>query len=160
VLHVKHASRTAVAEFCCRRARDGAGAALWASDRAAEALEESDHPRSLCGVGQAPSAGTEIVGYVLEVACSGDHRGHGLVGEEIFEEELARGRRVEVCGPFRQLLPAYHAEEPIAGKRQIGQHRGTDSAAAGIISFSAARSPKVAPAISLLLLDNCGKSSP
>ena len=74
---MKHASRKAVAEFCCRRARDGAGAALWASDRAAEALEESDHPRSLCGVGQAPSAGTEIVGYVLEVAGSGDHRGHG-----------------------------------------------------------------------------------
>jgi len=115
VLHVKHASRKAVAEFCCRRARDGAGAALWASDRAAEALEESDHPRSLCGVGQAPSAGTEIVGYVLEVACSGDHRGHGLVGEEIFEEELARGRRVEVCG-----IPATFARVP-RGRADCGQ---------------------------------------
>ena len=63
---------------------------------------------------------------MLGIAGSGDDRGHRRVAEEIFEEELRPARRVEIAGPFGQLLPAHRAEEPIAGERQIGQHCRAD----------------------------------
>jgi hypothetical protein len=101
--------------------RDAGGRGVAAGS--AEGFEERDHPLSLCCVGQPPAAGPEIVRHVLRVAGAGDHRGYGLVAEEIFEEELAPASRIEISGPFQRILPPQRAEEPIAGKRQVGQLR-------------------------------------
>src|SRR5712692_6257964 len=49
---------------------------------------EGDHLSPLCRVGKTAAAGSEVVGHMLGVAGSGDHRGHRLVAEEVFEEEL------------------------------------------------------------------------
>ena len=95
--------------------RDAGGSGVAAGS--AEGFEERDHPLSLCYVGQPPAAGPEIVRHVLRVAGAGDHRGYGLVAEEIFKEELAPASRIEISGPFQRLLPPQSAEEPIAGKR-------------------------------------------
>ena len=95
--------------------RDAGGRGVAAGS--AEGFEERDHPLSLCCVGQAPAARPEVVRHLLGVAGARDHRGHGLVAEDIFEEELAPASRIEISGPFRRLLPSHRAEEPVAGKR-------------------------------------------
>ena len=79
--------------------------------------------RRMAASGSRPRAAREIVAYVLGLGHTGDGTGHGLVGEDVFEEELCPALAVELGRPVGQWLAPDGAEQAAAPERQVDHHR-------------------------------------
>ena len=78
------------------------------------------HPLALRRIRQSRACGVEIVDHVFGLVGAGQYGVDGFMSEQVFEEKLAPGRRVEVgFGPIGYGFALHGTEQGAAGVGQV-----------------------------------------